>query len=59
MEWLTSIYDWFASDPYVRIPFGFTVANLIVQKTPWKGDDDLLKMAKDVFAAFVGIKKGK
>jgi len=58
MEFFSGIYQWFADDPYIRVPFIFTVANTVVQKTPWKGDDDALKIVKDVFAAFVGLRKG-
>jgi len=36
-----------------RIALILAMADIIVQKTPWKGDDDLLKIVKDVLARTV------
>lgn len=34
------------------------VADIIVQKTPWKGDDDLLAMLKNGIKTIFSIKPG-
>ena len=56
MEFLQGIWAWYAEAPYTHGLLTFTVLNIVVQKTPWKGDDDALKMAKDIFLSILGKK---
>ena len=46
-----TVSSWFMAAPYERTLLILAVANTIVQKTPWKGDDDVLKVVKDIVAA--------
>ena len=41
------------------IVIGFLIADIIVQKTKWKGDDDILAMIKRGIVAVFTIKPGK
>jgi len=52
-----TIWNWYCESPYERVLLTFAVLNIVVQKTPWKADDDILKMGKDIFLALCGIKK--
>lgn len=55
---LETIADWYMAAPYERTLLIIAVANTIVQKTPWKGDDDALKIVKDIaLAVFSGGKR--
>jgi hypothetical protein len=54
---IDAVVNWYTEAPVERSILIFAVADIIVQKTPWKGDDDLLKMVKDIFAAVLGGKK--
>ena len=40
------------------IVIGFLIADIIVQKTPWKGDDDILAMIKNGIKTIFSIKPG-
>ncbi|MBT7188229.1 hypothetical protein HN911_12990 [Candidatus Bathyarchaeota archaeon] len=54
---METAWNWFMESPYTHGLLIFSVANIIVQKTPFKQDDDILKMAQDIFMAILG-KKG-
>ena len=41
------------------IVIGLLVADIIVQKTPWKGDDDILAMIKNGIGKIFSMKPGK
>lgn len=50
-----TVSSWFMEAPYERTLLILAVANTIVQKTPWRGDDDALKVIKDIaLAVFSG-----
>ena len=41
------------------IVIGLLAADIIVQKTPWKGDDDILAMIKNAIKYVFTIKPGQ
>jgi hypothetical protein len=49
--------DWLKESPYERISLILFIANTIVQKTPWKGDDDVVAAAWQIFKRVVGKRK--
>lgn len=51
------IWNWYGESPHERIVLTLAVLNIIVQKTPWKADDDLLKMVKDILLTILRVKK--
>ena len=50
MEYLTAVYDYFFEVGMVRggerILLWSAILDIVVAWTPWKGDDDLLKIVK-------------
>jgi hypothetical protein len=52
-----TVSSWFMAAPHERALLILAVANTIVQKTPWKGDDDALKLVQDIVKAAIGRAK--
>jgi hypothetical protein len=50
MEWFTT---WFMEAPYEHTFLILAAANTIAQKTPWKGDDDVLAVIGEVITTVV------
>jgi len=61
MDALNFLYDYFFSVGLVqgaeRIALWSAILDIVVAWTPWKGDDDLLKIIKKVALDFLRTKK--
>lgn len=57
MEFVQPVVDWYAEAPIERTTLSLAVANTIVQKTPWKGDDDVLAFLGDIVKTIVFRRK--
>ena len=61
MDFISSwfIWTWFTEDPWTRIPLVLSIANTIAQKTPWKGDDDIIAIIGDIFKTILTGRSSK